>query len=70
VMAVDCKCFASKVDVKDLEAFIGMLENVGVTLGMLFTTIGVTPGVERQGAHVLQELVPLVTVRVLDQVGS
>ncbi len=69
-MAVDCKCFGSKVDVKDMEAFIGMLDDVGVNLGMLFTTVGFTPGAERRGAQVLREVVPLVNIAVFDQVSS
>lgn len=70
IMAVDCKCWSSKVDVKDMEAFIGLLDDVGVHLGMLVTTKGFTPAAERRATHVLQEVVPLVEIAVFDRASS
>lgn len=34
-MAVDCKCFSKKVDV---EAFVGLVDDVGTDLGLIVTT--------------------------------
>jgi Restriction endonuclease len=42
LMVVDCKRYGTKVDVKDVEAFIGMVEDVGAAIGMLVTTEGYT----------------------------
>jgi hypothetical protein len=36
----DCKCYTRKVTVKDVEAFIGMLEDIRVSKGVLVTTKG------------------------------
>lgn len=42
LMVIDCKCFETKVDVKDVESFIGMLEDVGAHFGVLVTNKGYT----------------------------
>lgn len=39
-IAFDCKCYGSKVDVNDVERFLGMLEDVRVSKGVLVTTKG------------------------------
>jgi hypothetical protein len=44
LMVVDCKRYGSKVDIKDVEAFIGMVEDVGAAMGLLVTTEGYTAG--------------------------
>ena len=41
-LIVDCKRRRSPVDVKAVEAFIGMVEDVGADVGMLMTTAGST----------------------------
>lgn len=69
-MVVDCKCWSSKIDVQDMETFIGMLEDVGVPLGMLMTTKGFTSAAQRRGAHVLQEVVPLINLATFDELSS
>ncbi|MBA3402294.1 MAG: restriction endonuclease, partial [Actinobacteria bacterium] len=38
LMVVDCKRYGSKVDVKDVEAFVGLVEDVGAAMGLLVTT--------------------------------
>jgi len=70
VMAVDCKCFSEKVDVKDVEAFLGMLEDIGVHLGMLVTTVDFTPGAKRRAVKVVQEVVPLVDIVIFEETSS
>lgn len=66
-IALDCKCFAEKVDVKDVEAFLGMIEDVGVNMGMLVTTVGFTPAAKRRAAKISQEVVPLVDIVLLKE---
>jgi hypothetical protein len=39
-IAVDCKCYKRKVNVKDVEAFLGMLEDIGIRKGVLVTNKG------------------------------
>jgi hypothetical protein len=39
-MAVDCKCFTRNVDVKAVEAFIGLVNDVGTDFGLIVTTEG------------------------------
>lgn len=43
-LVVDCKCYGRKVDVKHVEAFLGMLDDLGVRTGILITTKGYTSG--------------------------
>jgi hypothetical protein len=44
LMVVDCKRYGSNVDIKDVEAFIGLVEDVGAGIGLLVTTEGFTQG--------------------------
>jgi hypothetical protein len=39
-IAFDCKCYKRKVTVKDVEAFLGMLDDIRVSKGVLVTTKG------------------------------
>jgi hypothetical protein len=39
-IAFDCKCYKRKVDVKHVESFLGMLEDIRVSQGVLVTTQG------------------------------
>lgn len=39
-IAVDCKCYGRKVNVNDVERFLGMLDDVRVSKGVLMTTKG------------------------------
>jgi Restriction endonuclease len=56
---VDCKCWASNVDVTDVEALIGVVEDVGATLGLLVTTTGASAAAERRGGRsVMVEVIP------------
>lgn len=40
---IDAKCFNKKVDVKDVESFISMVEDVDAQQGVIITTKGYTP---------------------------
>jgi hypothetical protein len=31
-IALDCKCFSKKVDVKHVEAFLGMVDDIGINM--------------------------------------
>jgi hypothetical protein len=46
-MAVDCKCFTRNVDVKAVEVFIGLVEDVGTDFGLIVTTEGYSPAARR-----------------------
>src|SRR5262245_24130452 len=41
-IAIDCKDYREKVDVKDVETFIGLVHDVGANQGALVTTKGYT----------------------------
>lgn len=47
-LAVDCKCFASKIDVKQVEMVMGLVDDVGTDIGLLVTTEGFTPAAKRR----------------------
>jgi hypothetical protein len=40
LIAVECKCYARRVDVKLVEMYLGMLDDLGVCAGILVTTKG------------------------------
>ena len=37
---VDCKCYSQRVDVKDVEAVIGMAADVRADIALIVTTVG------------------------------
>jgi hypothetical protein len=39
-LVVDCKRWGTPIDVKDVESFVGMVDDVGADVGMLMTTEG------------------------------
>jgi hypothetical protein len=41
-VVIDCKCYRRKVDVKHVEAFLGMLDDLDIPHGVLVTTKGYT----------------------------
>lgn len=43
MMVVDCKLYSRPVDVKGVESFIGLIDDVGAETGLLVTANGVTP---------------------------
>ena len=43
-LVVDCKRRAAPIDVKDVDSFIGLVEDVGADVGMMVTTDGSTAG--------------------------
>jgi hypothetical protein len=49
-MAVDCKHFDRKVDVKGVETFIGLVEDIGTDFGLLVTTKGYSEAARNRAA--------------------
>jgi hypothetical protein len=43
LIAVECKCYTRPVDVKLVESYLGMLDDLCVSAGILITTKGYTP---------------------------
>jgi hypothetical protein len=41
-VAIDCKCYAKKIDIKHVETFIGMLADLKVNKGVMITNVGYT----------------------------
>ena len=46
-VAIDCKDYNTKVDVKDVEAFVGMVRDVGANKGALVSALGYTPAAKK-----------------------
>lgn len=46
LLVVDCKRWAKKIDIKDVDAFVGTLDDVGADLGMLISSAGSTPAAQ------------------------
>jgi hypothetical protein len=50
-MAIECKYFARKVDVKDVEAFLGMLDDLEIPSGLLITGKGFTKAAQQRAQN-------------------
>lgn len=48
IIAIDCKKFSKKINVKTVESFIGFLEDIGAHLGVLITNEGYTKSALRR----------------------
>jgi Restriction endonuclease len=44
LMIVDCKRWTRRIDIKGIEAFLGMVDDVGADIGMIISTRGATVG--------------------------
>ena len=49
-LVADAKCRTVKLDVKDVEMFLGMMDDVGAPVGMLVAPLGYTPAATRRAA--------------------
>jgi hypothetical protein len=47
-LAIECKLYKTKLDIKSVDGFIGFLEDVGADKGVLITTTGFTTGAQRR----------------------
>ncbi|SDO03065.1 Restriction endonuclease [Psychrobacillus sp. OK028] len=47
-VAIDCKKYSNKVDIKKVESFIGMCEDLGVDKGIIIATKGFTKGAKKR----------------------
>jgi hypothetical protein len=64
---VDCKCFTSRIDVGDVEQFLGLLDDVNCPLGMMVTTVGYSKAALRRArgaSTAFLAVVPLDEVRM------
>jgi hypothetical protein len=50
LIAIDCKLYNKKVNIKHVDSFIGMIEDIGADRGILVTELGYTEGALRR-AH-------------------
>jgi hypothetical protein len=50
-IAIECKYLGRKVDVKCVEAFIGMLDDVGIRNGIIVTSMGFSKAAQRRAAN-------------------
>jgi hypothetical protein len=66
LMIVDCKCFASNVDVKGVEAFAGMVDDVGAAIGLMSTNQGFSPAARARARGTRGLLVDVVEFGALD----
>jgi hypothetical protein len=61
-MVVDCKCFAKNIDVTDVEAFLGLVDDVNAAFGLLVTRTGYSVAARKRAAAargILLDVVPL-----------
>jgi hypothetical protein len=66
-LAVDCKRWKKKLDVADVEAFIAVLDDLGVDLGMLMTTEGYTPAAKTRARNERGVRTEVLTLGELEQ---
>lgn len=67
---IDCKHYKTNVDVKAVEAFIGLVEDVNIDLGILITNHGYSPAAKRRAAAERGIHVEVVQRRVIDVVST
>ena len=65
-IAIDCKDYGSKVDVKDVEEFMGLVEDVGAHQGALVTTVGYTEAAKKRAEVAGMRLFTLVDAESQD----
>jgi len=51
-MIVDCKRYTKPVDVNHVGTFVGLVEDVGADIGLLVTTVGVSPAAQQYANNV------------------
>jgi hypothetical protein len=66
LMIVDCKYFSRNVDVKAVEAFAGMVDDVNAELGLLITNQGYSAAAKARARGVRGLLVDVVEFGALD----
>jgi hypothetical protein len=60
LVVIDCKDYKTPVDVKDVEAFIGLLEDVAGNKGVIIAARGFTSGAKKRAADARIEILTLV----------
>lgn len=66
-LAVDCKCWASTVNVPDVERFIGTLADVEADIGLIVTTTGFSQAAQMRAKRARGVQLEVVTYEQLDQ---
>jgi hypothetical protein len=61
-MIVDCKCFSRRIDVTQVEAFAGLLDDVNVPMGRLVTNRGFTDAARRRAQHVREAVLEVIDI--------
>lgn len=51
-MVVDCKRYAKRLDVNNVGAFVGLVEDVGAEIGLLVSTVGISPAAQQYASNV------------------
>jgi hypothetical protein len=51
-MIVDCKRYTKPVDVNHIGTFVGLVEDVGADIGLLVTTVGISPAAQQYADNV------------------
>lgn len=64
-LAVDCKRWGSKVDVRDIGAFLDLIDDIGVELGLLVTTAGASKAAQERVQRARGARVHVVTLEEL-----
>lgn len=65
-VVVECKDLATRVDVKEVESFIGMLEDVGANKGAMISALGFTAAAKRRAEAAAIQAWTLVDVESTD----
>ena len=67
-LAIECKCYTSKVGIKTIEAFAGFLDDVGANKGVLVSTSGSTKGGEARAkrADIRLDVIDLAEAEATD----
>lgn len=56
IVVIDCKKFSKKINVKTVESFLGMLDDVGAHRGIMITNIGYTASALNRAENDIRDL--------------
>ena len=51
-MVVDCKRYTKPIDVNHVGAFVALVEDVGADIGLLVSTVGISPAAQQYAGNV------------------
>jgi hypothetical protein len=64
-MVVDCKRYSKPLDVTHVEKFVGLVEDVGADIGLLVSTVGVSPAAQQYADSVRGVRLDILSVEEL-----